>query len=89
MFIYLYMYTYIEKKNAMFCVILRSFAKERNVLALFYVLCKRTKRSLCSFTFFAKECCVLCALLRSLEKKAKEGIVLLGLISRQKLEIRT
>ena len=40
--------------------------------AFFYILCKRTLRSLRSFTFFAKERC------------AKEHIVLLGLISPQK-----
>ena len=40
---------------------------------------------LCSFTFFAKECCVL---LHSEEKNAKELIILLGLISCQKLEKR-
>ena len=69
--IYIYLYIYIEKKNAMFGILLHSFAKERNVLALFYVLCKRMKHSLCSFTFFSKE-----------------RIVLVGLISRQKLKKR-
>ena len=61
-YIYIYIsavYIYIEKNNATFCVLLRSF------------------------TFFAKECCVLCILLCSLEKNAKERIILLGLISRQ------
>ena len=53
-YIYIYIYMYIEMKNATFCVLLRSFAKERNVLAFFYVLCKRTKRSLRSFTFLKK-----------------------------------
>ena len=53
-------------------IVLGSFAKERNILAFFYALCKRTLRS---FTFFAKECCILC--------------VLLGLIRCQKLEKRT
>ena len=44
--------------------VLRSFAKEGNVLTFFYVLCKRMLRS---FTFFAKERCVLCKrMLRSL-----------------------
>ena len=66
--------------------VLRSFAKEQNILGFFYVLCKRTLPSLRSFTFFAKERCLLCFLLRSYEKNAKERIVLLGLISRQKLE---
>ena len=55
--------------------VLRSFAKERSVLAFFYVLCKRMLHSFRSFTFFAKECCVLCVL-----------CVLLGLISHQKLK---
>ena len=79
-YIYIYIYLYISiyisiyilKKEQTFS---RSFAKERNVLAFFYVLCKRTLRSLRSFPFFAKKRCVLC--------------VLLGLISRQKLEKRT
>ena len=35
--------------------ILCSFAKERNILAFFPVLCKRTERSLHSFLFFWKE----------------------------------
>ena len=56
---------YIEKEQN----VLRSFAKERNVLAFFYVLCRRTLRS---FPFFIKE-----------------WNMLLGLISRQKLEKRT
>ena len=67
------------QRSAFFCkrtkrssVLLHSLQKN---VAFFYVLCKRTLRSLRSFTFFAKECCVLC--------------VLLGLISRQKLEKRT
>ena len=63
--IYIYLYIYIEKKNATFCVLLHSFAKEQNVLAFFYILCKRTKHSLRSFMFFAKEGCVLCVLLHS------------------------
>ena len=41
-----------------------------------------------SFTFFEKECCILCVLFRSLEKNGKERNVLLGLISRQKLKKR-
>ena len=44
--------------------------------------------SLHSFTFFAKERCILCLLFRSLEKNRKERSVLLGLIIRQKLEKR-
>ena len=42
------------------------FSKEHNVLAFFYVLYKRTRRSLRSFTLFIKERGVLCVLLRSL-----------------------
>ena len=71
-YICIFIYIYILKKERN---ILLSFAKERNVLTFFYVLCKRTLRS---FTFFAKERCVL--------KNAKERNVLLGLISRQKLQ---
>ena len=59
----------------MFCVLLqknetfsRSFAKERNILALFPVLYKRTRRFLHSFTFFAKEWENLYVLFRSFEK---------------------
>ena len=40
------------------------FSKECNVLAFFYVLYKRMPHSLRSFTFFIKEHCVLCVLLR-------------------------
>ena len=47
--------------------VLRSFAKERNVVAFFYGLCKRMLHSLRSFTFFAKEHSVLCVLFRPLE----------------------
>ena len=46
------------------------FSKERNVLAFFCVLFKRTRRYLRSFAFFIKECGVLCVLLRSLKKNA-------------------
>ena len=52
--------------SAFFCVCL-----QKNV-AFFYVPCKRMLHSLRSFTFFAKECRILC--------------VLLGFISRQKLK---
>ena len=60
---------------------MHSFAKESNFLRsfaffckrtqrseFFCVLCKRTVRSLRSFTFFAKERCILHILLRSLQK---------------------
>ena len=86
-YIYLYIFLYIyRKKNGTFS---RSFAKERNVLVFFSVLCKRTESSFRSFPFFAKERSVLCVLFCSLEKNRKERNVLLGLISRQKLEKRT
>ena len=70
----IYIYIYILKKERN---VLRSFAKERNVLAFFYVLCKRTLhylRSLCSFPFFRKE--------------RKRTECSLGFISRQKLKKR-
>ena len=86
-FIYiLYIYIYILKKERN---VLRSFAKERNVLAFFYILCKRMFRSLRSFTFFAKEWDILYILFCSFEKIGKEWNVLLGLISRQKVKKRT
>ena len=44
------------------------FSKERNVLAFFSVLYKRTQRSLRSFALFIKERGVLCVLLLSLQK---------------------
>ena len=49
----------------------RSFAKERNGLAFFSILCKRPKRSLRSFLFFAKEQNVLLGLIsrQILEKR--------------------
>ena len=47
---------YEEKGSAFFCVLLQ---KNIAFFTLFYVLCKRTLRSLLSFTFFAKERCVL------------------------------
>ena len=53
------------QKKATFCVLLH---KNVAFFAFFYILCKRTLCSLRSFTFFAKECCVLCVLLRSLQK---------------------
>ena len=78
--IYIYIYIYWKKerglcmrshqKNATFCVLLPSFAKEHCILwvllrslqknialfAFFYLLCKRTLCSLHSFTFLRKEC---------------------------------
>ena len=58
--------------------VLGSFANKRNVLAFFYVLCKRMLGSLHSFTFFAIECCVLCVLFRSLEKEWKRTELSIG-----------
>ena len=71
---YIYINIHIEKKNA-----------------TFYVLLQKNETLSRSFTFFAKEQNVLFVLLCSLQKyvglkNAKECIVLLGLISRQKLE---
>ena len=54
-----------------------------------HVLLQKNQTFSRSFPFFAKESCVLCVLFRSLEKNGKEQNVLLGLISRQKLEKRT
>ena len=83
---------YIEKRmqhSAFFCkrmkrscFLLRSLQKNVAFFAFFYVLCKRTLRSLRSFAFFSVLFC-------SLEKNGKECSILLGLISRQKLEKRT
>ena len=65
-YIYIYLYIYIEKKNATFCVLLQKnetflcsftfFAKERNVLCILFLSCKRMLHSLHSFTFLRKEC---------------------------------
>ena len=75
--IYLYIFIYISiyismylywKKNG---TISRSFAKERNVLAFFSILCKRTLHSLRSFPFF---CNVLLGLItcQKLEKRIEK-----------------
>ena len=58
--------------SAFFCKILQ---KNVGFFAFFYILCKRMLRSLHSFTFIAKESCILCILLHSYEKNAKERIV--------------
>ena len=42
------------------------FSKERNVLAFFYFLYTRMRRSLQSFMFFTEECGIHCVLLHSL-----------------------
>ena len=62
------------QKNATFCVLLQ---KSVGFCAFFYVLCKRMLLSLLSFTFFAKECCIL------IHYQGKECIVLLGLKSQK------
>ena len=55
LYLYISIYIYWKKESN----VLHSFAKERNILTFFYVLCKRTKHSLRSFTVFAKERCIL------------------------------
>ena len=87
-YIYLYKFLYLdlEKRTERSPVL---FEKERNVLTYFSIHLKRTDRSFRSFPFFAKERYVLSVLFRSLEKNGKERNVLLGPISRQKLEKRT
>jgi len=75
-----------KKRTKRSCVLLQ---KNDTFFAFFYVLCKRTLHSLRSFTYFAKECIVLCVLLGSLEKKVKERNILLGFISRQKRQKRS
>ena len=64
-FIYIYLYIYIGKKHTTFCgfckrtkpshVLLSSLQKNKTFSAFFYNLCKRTMRSLRSFTFLRKE----------------------------------
>ena len=59
-------FTFFSKERnilAFFCVL---YKKNAAFFAFFYVLYKRMRRSLRSFTFFIKECGVLCVLLRSL-----------------------
>ena len=68
MYIYIqYIFIYILKKrtqrSVFFCkitkrsrILLRSLQKNEMFPAFFYVLCKRTLRSLRSFTFLRKEC---------------------------------
>ena len=67
---------------------LRSFTFFAKECCIFYILCKRTLCSLRSFMFFAKKHCILCVLLCSQENNAKECIIILGFISRKKLEKR-
>ena len=56
----------LSKRTQRSCVLLRSLKKNVLFFALFYILHKRTQRSLRSFMFIIKECGVLCVLLRSL-----------------------
>ena len=64
-YLYISVYIYIEKKNEGWAMGMCSFQK---VLRSFAFFCKRTLHSLHCFTFFAKERCILCVLLRSLQK---------------------
>ena len=74
-YIYKYIYTvyihisiniYLKKKiEGLAC-----FLFKRTQHSAFF--CIRTLRFLRSFTFFAKECCVLCILLRSLQKNVTQ-----------------
>ena len=79
MSIYIYIYLYI------FRYILRKRTERSRVLLQKNVTFSR------SFLFLAKECCVLCVLFPFFRKERKrtEKNVLLGLISRQKLDKRT
>ena len=52
---------------------------------MFCVLYKRTLHFLRSFTFFIKECCILCVLLRSFTFFIKERCTLFGFISHTKV----
>ena len=56
---------FICKRTKRSRVLLCSLQKNVAFFAFFYILCKRTLRSLGSFPFFAKECCLLCVLLRT------------------------
>ena len=69
----------------------RTFRSFFNIYLYIYVYIYLPKNEifLRSFPFFVKECCVLCVLFPSLEKNGKERNILLGRISRQKLEKRT
>ena len=75
-YFYIYLYIYINLDIYIYIYILKKrtrvghvfFSKERNVLHSFAFFCKRMLRSSRSFTFFVKERCILCVLLRSLQK---------------------
>ena len=73
--IYIYIYLYIS----IYIIYIYLYI----YICSIYIYWKKQRNILRSFTFFAKECCVLCILLCSLEKNAKERIILLGLISCQ------
>ena len=87
--IYRYIYKYIFKKRMRVglwaCILLK-----RTQHSVFFcikmlhscILLRSLQKIVAFFAFFY----ILCVLLRSYEKNAKEHIVLLGLISRQKLE---
>ena len=49
------MFCVLLRKNEMFSHFFTFFAKERCILCVIYVLCKRTLRSLRSFLLFRKE----------------------------------
>ena len=65
------------------------FSKEHNVLALFSILYKRTRRSLHSFSFFIKECDFLCVLFRSLQKNAAFFVFFSVLYKRTQRSLRS
>ena len=65
--IYIYIYIYIYLYIFIYLQYIHIYTEKKNK-GSFAFFCKRTLRSLHSFTFFAKECCVLCVLLRSLQK---------------------
>ena len=80
--IYLYLFIYIY-----ILIYLYIYIEKKN--ATFCVLLQKIETFSRSFSFYAKECCILCVLcilLHSLEKNPKECIFLLGLISCQKLK---
>ena len=83
----------------MYTVYIFIYIEKKNIT--FCVLLQKNETFSRSFTFFAKERCILCILLHSLKrmlrlcvlfrlkkKNGKEHIVLLGFISRQKLKKR-
>ena len=78
LYIYLYIYIYIYISIYIYCKkernVLRSLAKERNILAFIYVLCKRTLRLLRFFPFFSKWNVLLgCISCQKLEKRTEKN----------------